>query len=173
MGGREAHTPGVDGPVVMPSFLDPNAPTKLIDFVAARPSSQRPQKMISTPMVGACVVCKIVGTFDVPADFDFKTGDKMLAGKILNAFCPTCRRVREMRALSPEELTENQFFIMRRYYELYKHLLVDGQELPFEIKQFVDAYEKRMQDMRQALGIGPALPGAPAPEVEPPKIITP
>jgi len=107
-------------------------------------------------------------------------GDKMIAGKVIQAFCPTCRSVREMRTLAPEELTDNQFLLMRRYYEIYKQIVVDGTALPFEAQQFVDAYEKRLEDKRKLYGIGRAAPqlveeakAVPPPPPEPPRIFVP
>jgi len=152
--------------VLMPNFVEEMP--GLSDFVRAAPSSQRPQKMHRTPICGACTVCKEAGTVDLPADFDAATGDAMMNGRIVKVYCPRCRRTTEFRPLNPKELSENQFSLMRRYYELYKQLLIDGQEIPFEVKQFIDAYEEKLREIKAALGLKDAVP-----RPEPKKIVVP
>src|SRR5574342_218105 len=120
-------------------------------------------RFVHTSVVGACTKCKMAGSVDVPVDMDYRTGDKMLEGRIVKVFCPRCKATTEFRPLSPEELNEEQFFIMRRYYDIYKKEVVEGREIPEHLKVFIEEYEKRLRHAQSKKL--PAMPPAAAPEV--------
>jgi len=103
---------------------------------------------VETPIVGACTRCNLTASVAVPVNMSFKIGDKLLDGKITKVLCPKCRRETEFRPLTPKELSEDQFFVMRRFYDIYKQEVVDGKELPPHIKEFVDAYDERLKSAK-------------------------
>lgn len=138
----------------------------LRNFLASAPDSQAVQRnaMVHTSIVGACTVCKLAGSVDVPINMNFKTADSLLQGRITKVLCPKCRKETEFRPLTPEELNEDQFFIMRRYYDIYKAEVVAGRPIPEHLKQFIDEYDKRLQHARsKKLPPLPAVKGG-APE---------
>lgn len=165
--------PGREAPVF--NFVDDGG--RMLDFTVATKPGGIARAYVATPIIGACTVCKLSGSLDLPVDFDYKTGDKIMAGRIVKAFCPQCRRTTEFRPMTPGELHEDQFYIMRRYYELYKKFVTDGRAIPFEMQQFVDAFEKKMREVQRALGLKPAFGESPEKETptEPdaPRIIVP
>ncbi len=109
---------------------------------------------VETPIIGACTRCNTASSVAVPVGMSFKIGDKLMDGKITKVLCPMCRRETEFRPLSPKELSEDQFFIMRRFYDIYKQEVVDGKELPPNIKEFIDAYDERLKSARMMREIG-------------------
>jgi len=156
-------------------FTEENA--GMLDFLrnSREPGSVQRGAMIHTPVIGACTKCKLAGSVDVPVNMNFKTADNMLEGRIVKVLCPRCRKETEFRPLTPEELTEDQFFIMRRYYEIYKAEKVAGRVVPEHVAQFVQEYENRLKHALNRKGL-PALPVSqvPVPESESrPKIIIP
>lgn len=129
------------------------------------------------PVYGACTRCKTTGSVDIPIDFNPSETDKMMAGKIVKVYCERCRNTEEFRPLTPKELSDNQFYLLRRNYEIYKKQQIDGRTLPPVIKEFVDEYEKRLNAALNLKGLGPAAPHVPSAtpkgDDEKPPIITP
>lgn len=160
-------------PVALPDQFTSTTPEQALrDFIHTQPElvSRRGERYIHTPIVGACVKCKLTGSIDLPVNFDYRTGDNLLAGRIIKVYCPKCRKETEFRALTPEELNEDQFYVMRRYYEIYKVEQVAGRLIPAEIVEFLSAFEKRALEIGARKKAGAAAPAAPP---EPPKIILP
>jgi hypothetical protein len=145
----------------------------LRNFLADTPEmvNKKGQRFVETSVVGACTKCKMAGSVAVPMDLDYHTSDKMLDGRIVKVFCPKCKQTTEFRPLSPEELNEEQFFIMRRYYDIYKKEVVEGREIPEHLKVFIDEYEKRLRHAQSKKL--PAMPKGVAPEVPPGHTTTP
>jgi len=145
------------------SFIE-NAPKKGPEGFVFRDFRKPPSKigqaqaMVALPAIAACTQCKISGSLLVPMNMDFKLGDRIMDGKIVKGFCEGCRQNTEFRALTPEELTDNQFYILRRNYEIYKREQIDGRELPPEVAAFVKAYDDRLKAVMKLKGIGPAAP---------------
>ncbi len=137
---------------------------------APDPKAVQQGRMIHTPIVGACTKCGLTGSVDVPFNMNFKTADNLLMGRITKVVCPKCRKETEFRPLTPEELSEDQFFIMRRYYDIFNAEKVAGRPIPEHVKQFVDEYEKRLRFAMAKKGlpqmpapVGAEEPAAPAP----------
>jgi ribosomal protein L33 len=165
--------PPSSAPVPVLNFAREN--TQLRDFLRKSPDPLAVQagQMVHTPVIGACTVCKLSGSVDVPADMNYKTADNMLEGRIVKVFCPKCRKVTEFRPLSPEELNEEQFHIMKRYYDIYKAEKVAGRPVPEHIEQFMKAYDERIAHVMAKKGL-PPLPGSGVRPPEPDrKIIVP
>lgn len=87
-----------------------------------------------------------------------------------------------MRPFTPEELQDNRFYLIRRYYELFKLLLQQGHNPPPHVVTFLDAYERKMgkfEPMRPLAkpgeGAVPGVTAEPGPEQPPesPRIIIP
>jgi len=128
----------------------------------------RKQVMVSTPIIGACTVCHISGSVDLPADFNPSVGDQLLEGRISKVWCPKCRKTQEFRPLTPKELREDQFYVFKRYYAIYKKNVTDGLPVPPIIRQLIDAYEALLA--RKGLS-PPKHEKPPAPQA--PRIIQP
>lgn len=149
-----------------------------VDFtkLASQAGLDRKRLYHNLPAYGACTRCKETGSVDVPLDFDPAETDKMIAGRIVKVYCERCRDTVEFRPLTPAELSENQFYLMRRNYEIYKKQKLDGRELPPLIQEFVDEYEKRLQSALKLQGLGAAAPHIPSARPEgneqKPRIIT-
>lgn len=161
-------------PKAMPNdFISPQE-AQMRDYVGQTPTlvNKKGEAFVHTPIIGACTVCKLTGSVDLPTDMSFKTEDKLLDGRIAKVLCPKCRKVTEFRPLSPEELNEDQFFIMRRYYDIYKKEVVDGRPVPEHLKVFIEEYEKRLQSARTKKQLA-GMPKAAAPEIPSGHVQTP
>jgi hypothetical protein len=147
----------------------PKAPEGIVFRDYSQPLPERAQAMVALPAIVACTHCKVTGSILMPVEMDYKTGDKIMDGRVVKGFCEGCRQNTEFRALSPEELTENQFTILRRNYEIFKAQQIDGATLPPEVAAFVKAYDEKLQHVMKRKGLKPAAPKLD----EPPKIILP
>lgn len=145
--------------------------------VVAETGLDRRRLYHNLPVYGACTRCKTAGSVDIPIDFNPSETDKMMAGKIVKVYCERCRNTEEFRPLTPKELSDEQFYLMRRNYEIYKKQQLDGRTLPPIIREFVDEYEKRLKSALNLKGLGPAAPHVPSAKPkgddEKPSIITP
>lgn len=151
-----------NGPSAMPN--DFSSPQGMRDFTAPLDTKNLPKNaLVETAIIGACTVCKLAGSVAVPLDMSYKTEDKLLEGRIVSVFCPKCRKTTEFRPLTPEELNEDQFFIMRRFYDIYKKEIVDGRPIPEHLKVFIEEYEKRLRHAQTRKLAG--MPKAAAPEI--------
>jgi hypothetical protein len=90
----------------------------------------------------ACTKCRSVGNVDFPRGFDYKTGDRIMDGRVFKGFCLLCRSMTEMRPLNDMELFKNRYQILRRHYETL--LLWRSKMLlnPYE-EEFIRQYEKK------------------------------
>ena len=126
----------------------------MTDFVKVDPNAKGArytpdEQYHPTAIIGACTVCSTAGSLMFPSGFDYKTGDSLMDGKVVKVRCHTCRMETEFRPLTPKELNENQFSVLRRHYEIYKKMVVDGQEIPFETRAFVEAYDKKLKEISE------------------------
>jgi hypothetical protein len=130
-------------------FVSP-ADIKLADFVAGQQEirGEKKRPMLDTPFVGACTTCKMTASLAVDP-VDYKTLEKVLQGKVIKAICGKCRKTVEFRPLSPEELSEEQFYIMRRNEEIrdkiFRAAAAKGKTVPQHIEGALDEYMKRME----------------------------
>lgn len=156
-------------------FSVPPAPQpRFEDYLASRPvlvNSKTGRPYFHLPVVGACTVCGLAGSVDLPADFRARDMDGLIEGRITKVACPRCRRETEFRPLTPKELGEEQFYIMRRYYDIYKRAKVDGQPLPRHVAEFVEEYEKRLRASGTVTPIGAPPPADAPPPGEPTRIV--
>lgn len=100
------------------------------DYVGVDPDAKganyRPtREYFPTAMIVGCTVCNTLGSVDFPRGFDERIGDKIMDGRVVKVFCPRCRGVTECRPLTPKELEDSQFDILRRYMENYRELVVE------------------------------------------------
>ena len=52
-----------------------------------------------TKILGACSVCKAIGTLEFPNGFDFKAGDNVMERRRIKVLCLRCRKETEFIAL--------------------------------------------------------------------------
>lgn len=136
-------------PPVSKEFISPRD-IKLAEYVAGQQviRGEKKRPMLDTPFVGACTTCKMTASLAVDP-VDFKTLDKVLNGKVVKAICGKCRKEVEFRPLSPEELAEEQFYIMRRNEEIrdkiFRAAAAKGKTVPQHIEGALDEYMKRME----------------------------
>ena len=78
---------------------------------------------VPTSVAVACTVCCITATIDIPRKFDHKIGDHLLGGRIVKAFCPKCRCIREIRPFTPKELREDGLNLVKRNIQNYDELV--------------------------------------------------
>jgi hypothetical protein len=69
-----------------------------------------------TAIIGACSVCKTVGTIEFPQGFDFTTGDNVMTGHKVKVFCLRCRRETEFipAKVKPGEKNEDALKLLAR-----------------------------------------------------------
>jgi hypothetical protein len=129
-------------------FISPRD-IKLAEFVAAQPQIRgKKRPMIDTPFVGACTICRLTASLSIDP-IDYKTLERVLEGKIIKAICSKCKKEVEFRPLSPEEIVEEQFYILRRNEEIRDKILRaaarNGKSVPEHIQGALDEYMKRME----------------------------
>lgn len=107
------------------NFSGDAAPKRNIDFVNKGVAYTPDEGYYPTAIIVACTKCKIVGTVDFPKGFDPKSGDSLMAGRVTKGFCLKCRGMTEFRPITPKELGENRFAILKHYHDLYKRLVVE------------------------------------------------
>jgi hypothetical protein len=104
--------------------------TAQIEVDLTKGDEYKPKKgYVPTARVVACVPCqlagrKTIGTLDFPQGFSEKTGDRIMDSKPVDAFCPRCNKVVEMRPLSPKEVKQSMGAIVERYTEIYEDHIV-------------------------------------------------
>lgn len=122
----------------------------LQDFVAKQQPLKRPGRrtMLDTPFVGACTVCRLSASLAVDP-IDYKTLERVLEGRVIKAQCPRCRKTTEFRPLTPEELAEDQFHILKRQTEIrdkiFRAAQAKGIDVPTHVEQALGEYMKRME----------------------------
>lgn len=100
-----------------------------VDLTKGDPYKPQPGYVPTARVVG-CIRCQrergraTLGTLDFPMGFKEKTGDAIMAGRVIKAYCPVCRNVEEMRALTPQEVRQHLGRIVERYTELYEEYVV-------------------------------------------------
>lgn len=103
--------------------------------------------MLHTPFVGACTICNLTGSIDVDP-VDFKTLDRVLDGRVVKVRCPRCRKETEFRPLKPEEIAEEQFWMLKRQLEIKEKIFSsaarNGMSVPDHIQKSVEEYMKRL-----------------------------
>lgn len=166
--GRSPYDSCVDLPPLPPAskeFISPKD-IQLANYVANQPviRGDRKRPMLDTPFVGACTVCRLSASLAVDP-IDYKTLEKVLEGKIIKADCPKCRKKTEFRPLSPEELAEEQFFILRRNEEIrekiFRAAAAKGVSVPEHVEGALNEYMKRME---HAIGRKQTAAGLTVPE---------
>jgi hypothetical protein len=140
-------------PPAKQEFISPQD-IKLAEFVASQPQLMgKKRPFIDTPFVGACTICKQTASLAIDP-IDYKTLEKVLEGKVIKAICDKCRKEVEFRPLSPEEIVEEQFYIMRRNEEIrdkiFRAAARNGKSVPEHVQGALDEYMKRME---HAIGV--------------------
>lgn len=117
------------------------------DFTGAQKVPGRKRPLLDTPFVGACTGCNMSASISVDP-VDFKTLERVLDGRVVKAICPKCRKETEFRPLSPEELAENQFWLLKRQLEIREKIFqaaaAKGVTVPEHIQGAVEEYMKRL-----------------------------
>jgi hypothetical protein len=107
------------------------------------------RQMLHTPFVGACTICNITGSVDVDP-MDFKSLERVLEGRVIKVVCPRCRKETEFRPLRPEEIVEDQFWLLKRQLEIkdliFRRASERGVSVPDHVKGAVDEYMKRLEN---------------------------
>jgi predicted HicB family RNase H-like nuclease len=135
-------------PPASKEFISPRD-IKMAEFVASQPvlRGNKKRPMLDTPFVGACTVCRLTASLAVDPT-DYKTLERVLEGKVVKAICSKCRKEVEFRPLSPEELAEEQFYIMRRNEEIrdkiFRAAAANGKSVPEHVEGALNEYMKRM-----------------------------
>ena len=131
----------------MTDFIGNADKIRLMNFADGKfvEAGGRHRELIDLPVIGACARCHMTASVAVPPDFDFRMGDKFMAGKIVKAACPRCRQETEFRSLSPEELGREAPYIMRRYFEIFVKTRIEGKPAPVGVEEFVTAYIEKVR----------------------------
>lgn len=112
--------------------------------VTGKPVTPLPSKgYYPTLMFVACAKCKGVGTIYFPAGFDYKIGDKIMDGKVFKAKCEIkCFEETEMVPIGIKQAMEDLPGLLRRYYMDLKRLVMQGQMISPDDREFGRLYEK-------------------------------
>lgn len=152
-------------------FSQGGMPTGFVDYNP----EQVAKGFIPTSIAVACTKCRIACTVDMPKDADHRILDKMLNGRIVKAFCLTCRQVTEVRPFTAKELKEEGLHLVRRYCDNYQELVVNPSlfDAPGKmIQDVLQATEDYMKDLRTKTGDKPPMVQNTPPD-DKPKIIIP